>query len=82
MSLWVEGLYTYTYQTVGEGTATVEVSNDKTTWITLAEFTNADSAYQHIPGHTNALKPTTLIIYCSEGEMPNINKAAVLQPVP
>lgn len=36
--------FVYTYQAVGEGTATVEVSNDKTTWITLATFTNADSA--------------------------------------
>ena len=54
--------YIYTYQTVGEGTATVEVSNDKTTWITLATFTNADSA---VLAHTWAfqrLKPTTLTI--------------------
>ena len=54
--------FVYTYQTVGEGTATVEVSNDKTTWITLATFTNADSA---VLAHTWAhqrLKPTTLTI--------------------
>ena len=54
--------YIYTYQTVGEGTATIEVSNDKTTWITLATFTNADSA---VLAHTWAfqrLKPTTLTI--------------------
>ena len=54
--------YVYTYQTVGEGTAAVEVSNDKTNWITLAEFTNADSA---VLAHTWAyqrLKPTTLTI--------------------
>ena len=54
--------YIYTYQTVGEGTATVEVSNDKTTWITLATFTNADSA---VLAHTWAyqrLTPTTLTI--------------------
>ncbi len=54
--------FVYTYQTVGEGTATIEVSNDKTNWITLAEFTNADSA---ILAHTWAyqrLKPTTLTI--------------------
>ena len=54
--------YVYTYQTVGEGTAAVEVSNDKTNWVTLAEFTNADSA---VLAHTWAyqrLKPTTLTI--------------------
>lgn len=54
--------FIYTYQTVGEGTATIEVSNDKTTWITLAKFTNADSA---ILAHTWAyqrLTPTTLTI--------------------
>lgn len=54
--------YMYTYQTVGEGTATVEVSNDKTTWITLATFTNADFA---VLAHTWAyqrLTPTTLTI--------------------
>ena len=54
--------FVYTYQAVGEGTATVEVSNDKTTWITLATFTNADSA---VLAHTWAyqrLKPTTLTI--------------------
>ena len=54
--------FVYTYQAVGEGTATVEVSNDKTTWITLATFTNADSA---VLAHTWAyqrLTPTTLTI--------------------
>ena len=54
--------FVYTYQAVGEGTATIEVSNDKTTWITLATFTNADSA---VLAHTWAyqrLKPTTLTI--------------------
>ena len=54
--------FVYTYQAVGEGTAVVEVSNDKTTWITLATFTNADSA---VLAHTWAyqrLKPTTLTI--------------------
>ena len=54
--------YVYTYQTVGEGTAVVEVSNDKSNWVTLAEFTNADSA---VLAHTWAyqrLKPTTLTI--------------------
>lgn len=54
--------FVYTYQTVGEGTATVEVSNDKTTWITLATFTDADSA---VLAHTWAyqrLTPTTLTI--------------------
>ena len=54
--------FVYTYQTVGEGTATVEVSNDKTTWITLASFTDADSA---VLAHTWAyqrLTPTTLTI--------------------
>lgn len=54
--------YMYTYQTVGEGTATVEVSNDKSNWITLAVFTDADFA---VLAHTWAyqrLKPTTLTI--------------------
>lgn len=54
--------YMYTYQSVGEGTATVEVSNDKTNWITLAKFTDEDSA---VLAHTWAyqrLKPTTLTI--------------------
>ena len=54
--------FVYTYQTVGEGTATVEVSNDKSNWITLAEFTDADST---VLAHTWAyqrLKPTTLTI--------------------
>ena len=54
--------FVYTYQAVGEGTATVEVSNDKTTWITLATFTNADSA---VLAHTWAyqrLTTTTLTI--------------------
>lgn len=54
--------FVYTYQAAGEGTATVEVSNDKTTWITLATFTNADSA---VLAHTWAyqrLTPTTLTI--------------------
>ena len=54
--------YMYTYQTIGEGQATVEVSNDKTTWITLATFTDGDSA---VLAHTWAyqrLRPTTLSI--------------------
>mgnify|MGYP003436271086 FL=1 len=54
--------FVYTYQTVGEGTATVEVSNDKSNWITLAVFTDADSA---VLAHTWAyqrLVPTTLTI--------------------
>lgn len=54
--------FVYTYQAVGEGIAAVEVSNDKSTWITLAIFTDADSA---ILAHTWAyqrLTPTTLTI--------------------
>lgn len=54
--------YMYTYQTIGEGQATIEVSNDKTTWTTLAVFTDIDSA---VVAHTWAyqrLKPTTLTI--------------------
>ena len=54
--------FVYTYQTVGEGTATVEVSNDKSNWITLAVFTDADCA---VLAHTWAyqrLTPTTLTI--------------------
>lgn len=54
--------YMYTYQTIGEGLATVEVSNDKTTWVELALFENNDYA---VVAHTWAyqrLKPTTLTI--------------------
>ena len=54
--------YMYTYQTVGEGQATVEVSNDKTTWVELVTFENNDYA---VVAHTWAyqrLKPTTLTI--------------------
>ena len=54
--------YVYTYQTVGEGQAVVEVSNDKTTWVELVHFENQDYA---VVAHTWAyqrLKPTTLTI--------------------
>ena len=54
--------YIYTYQTVGEGQATVEVSNDKTTWVELVIFEGNDYA---VVAHTWAyqrLKPTTLTI--------------------
>ena len=54
--------YLYTYQTVGEGQATVEVSNDKTTWVELVHFEDYDYA---VVAHTCAyqrLKPTTLTI--------------------
>ena len=59
--------YVYTYQAVGEGDAYVEVSNDKTTWVTLAFFTNADFA---VLAHTLAyerLQPTTLTITVRRG---------------
>ena len=54
--------YIYTYQTVGEGQAIVEVSNDKTTWVELAHFEDYDYA---VVAHTwthQRLKPTTLSI--------------------
>ena len=54
--------YIYTYQTIGEGNATVEVSNDKSTWVELVFFENYDYA---VVAHTWAyqrLKPTTLTI--------------------
>ena len=54
--------YIYTYQTIGEGQATVEVSNDKTTWVELVSFENNDYA---VVAHTWAyqrLKPTSLTI--------------------
>ena len=54
--------YIYTYQTIGEGNATVEVSNDKTTWVELVLFEDYDYA---VVAHTWAyqrLKPTTLTI--------------------
>lgn len=54
--------YIYTYQTIGEGQAIVEVSNDKTTWVELVAFENYDYA---VVAHTWAyqrLKPTSLTI--------------------
>ena len=54
--------YIYTYQAIGEGNATVEVSNDKTTWVELVLFTDYDYA---VVAHTWAyqrLKPTPLTI--------------------
>ena len=54
--------YIYTYQAIGEGNATVEVSNDKTTWVELVLFEDYDYA---VVAHTWAyqrLKPTTLTI--------------------
>ena len=54
--------FIYTYQTVGEGTATVEVSNYKTTWVELVLFEDYDYA---VVAHTWAyqrLTPTTLTI--------------------
>ena len=54
--------YIYTYQTVGEGQAIVEVSNDKSNWVELVIFENQDYA---VVAHTWAyqrLKPTPLTI--------------------
>ena len=54
--------YRYTYQSIGEGQATIEVSNDKTTWVELVLFEDYDYA---VVAHTWAyqrLKPTTLTI--------------------
>ena len=54
--------YIYTYQTIGEGNATIEVSNDKSTWVELVLFEGYDYA---VVAHTWAyqrLKPTTLTI--------------------
>ena len=54
--------YMYTYQSIGEGQATLEVSNDKTTWVELVYFEDYDYA---VVAHTWAyqrLKPTTLTI--------------------
>ena len=54
--------YMYTYQSIGEGQATLEVSNDKSTWIELVLFEDYDYA---VVAHTWAyqrLKPTTLTI--------------------
>ena len=48
--------FVYTYQAVGEGTAVVEVSNDKSTWIPLATFTDADFA---VLAHTWAYQRLT-----------------------
>ena len=54
--------YVYTYQTVGEGAATVEVSNDKSNWITLAVFTSTDFAVLAHSWAYQRLQPTTLTI--------------------
>lgn len=54
--------YIYTFQSLGEGEATVEVSNDKTTWVDLVIFEDYDYA---VVAHTWAyqrLKPTPLTI--------------------
>ena len=54
--------YMYTYQSIGEGQATLEVSNDKSTWVELVLFEDYDYA---VVAHTWAyqrLKPTTLTI--------------------
>ena len=54
--------YMYTYQSIGEGRATIEVSNDKSTWVELVLFEDYDYA---VVAHTWAyqrLKPTTLTI--------------------
>ena len=54
--------YMYTYQTIGAGNATVEVSNDKTIGVELVHFEDYDYA---VVAHTWAyqrLKPTTLTI--------------------
>ena len=54
--------YVYTYQTVGEGQAIVEVSNDKSNWVELVRFEDQDYA---VVAHTWAyqrLKPTSLTI--------------------
>ena len=54
--------YIYTYQTIGEGNAIIEVSNDKSTWVELVLFEDYDYA---VVAHTWAyqrLKPTTLTI--------------------
>lgn len=54
--------YIYTYQTIGEGNATIEVSNDKSTWVELVLFEGYDYA---VVAHTWAyqrLKSTTLTI--------------------
>ena len=54
--------YMYTYQTVGEGTATVEVSNDKTNWVELAMFADNDYAVVAHSWAYQRLTPTTLTV--------------------
>ena len=54
--------YIYTYQTVGEGTATVEVSNDKTNWVELAMFDDNDYAVVAHSWAYQRLTPTTLTV--------------------
>ena len=54
--------YIYTYQSVGEGQATIEVSNDKSTWVELANFEDNDYAVVAHSWAYQRLKPTTLTI--------------------
>ena len=54
--------YLYTYQTIGEGQAIIEVSNDKTTWVELASFGDYDYAIVAHSWAYQRLKPTTLTI--------------------
>ena len=54
--------YLYTYQTIGKGQATVEVSNDKTTWVELVIFEDNDYAVVAHSWAYQRLKPTSLII--------------------
>ena len=54
--------YVYTYQTIGEGQAIVEVSNDKTTWVELVSFEDYDYAVVAHSWAYQRLKPTTLTI--------------------
>ena len=54
--------YMYTYQTVGAGQATIEVSNDRNTWVELAFFEDYDCAIVANTWEYKRLKTTTLTI--------------------
>ena len=54
--------YMYTYQSIGEGQATIEVSNDKSTWVELVLFEDYDYAVVAHSWAYQRLKPTTLTI--------------------
>ena len=60
--------YVYTYQSVGEGDAYVEVSNDLQHWITLFDVSGADSiVLMHPWKYQRAVVTIDLEVYVLQG---------------